>query len=88
MAMSQNSSASIGSVPPNDGPPSLRQANAQIAVLEISRSSGSVNELLKTIEDRITDHITETQSVLRKALGFYGGGFAIATALVIYFMKK
>ncbi|KAL0701482.1 hypothetical protein Bca4012_057604 [Brassica carinata] len=154
MALSQNSSASIGSVPNIDGPPchcsqptelviswsddnpgrryykcedhgfvvwhdkeracrwqkkslleardriltqseeikalcaALRQANAQIAALEVVRSSGSINESLKAIEDRVTGHIKQTQTIFRNLVVYSGGGFALATALVVYFLKK
>lgn len=44
----------------------LRQANGQIAALEVSRCSGSVNETLKSIEAHVTEHINETQKMVRK----------------------
>ncbi|KAL0695498.1 hypothetical protein Bca4012_062678 [Brassica carinata] len=61
----------------------LRQANGQIAALEVSRCSGSVNETLKSIEAHVTGHITETQKMVRKLVLYYGGGFAMATALLV-----
>lgn len=67
---------------------SLRQANVQIAALEVSRSSGSINEILRSIDEHVTQHITETQRMLRKVIGYSSGGFALATALIVYFMKK
>ncbi|KAJ4894720.1 Uncharacterized protein Rs2_21514 [Raphanus sativus] len=65
----------------------LRQANVQIAALEVSRSS-SINEILRSIDEHVTQHITETQRMLRKVIGYSSGGFALATALIVYFMKK
>uniref|UniRef100_A0A0D3D5U8 DUF7900 domain-containing protein n=1 Tax=Brassica oleracea var. oleracea TaxID=109376 RepID=A0A0D3D5U8_BRAOL len=66
----------------------LRRANAQIAALEVSRSSGSINESLKAIEDHISAHINETQKVVRNLVLYSGGGFAIASAVIIFYMKS
>ncbi|KAG2266671.1 hypothetical protein Bca52824_073750 [Brassica carinata] len=66
----------------------LRRANAQIAALEVSRSSGSINESLKAIEDHISAHINETQKVVRNLVLYSGGGFAIASVIIIFYMKK
>ncbi|CDY49428.1 BnaC07g06470D [Brassica napus] len=52
----------------------LRRANAQIAALEVFRSSGSINESLKAIEDHISAHINETQKVVRNLVLYSGGG--------------
>ncbi|CAN7076410.1 unnamed protein product [Brassica oleracea var. botrytis] len=50
----------------------LRRANAQIAALEVFRSSGSINESLKAIEDHISAHINETQKVVRNLVLYSG----------------
>lgn len=52
----------------------LRQANAKIAALEISRSSGPISETLKSIEDHVTVHINETERMVRKLILYSGGG--------------
>lgn len=67
---------------------SLHQANAQIAALEVSRSSGSINETLRSIEARVTEHINDTQRIFRKVAFCSGGGFALATTLIVYYLKK
>ncbi|CAH8284517.1 unnamed protein product [Eruca vesicaria subsp. sativa] len=67
---------------------SLRQAHGQLAALEISSSSCSVNETLKSIENCVTAHIIETEKVLRKFVRYSGGGFVLATALLVFFLKK
>ncbi|CAG7878669.1 unnamed protein product [Brassica rapa] len=66
----------------------LRQANAQIAALEVGRSSGSLNESLRSIEDRVNEHMKQTQIMLRNVVVYSAGGFGLATALVFYFLKK
>lgn len=66
----------------------LRQANTQIVALEISRSSSSVNETMRSIEERFTEHINETQRMLHKVVGYSGAGVVLATALIVYFIKK
>ncbi|CAF2269257.1 unnamed protein product [Brassica napus] len=66
----------------------LRQANAKIAALEISRSSGPINETLKSIEDHVTVHINETERMVRKLILYSGGGFVLAATLLVYCLKK
>ncbi|CAN6855321.1 unnamed protein product [Brassica oleracea] len=58
------------------------------ASIEVARSSGSINESLRSIEDRVTEYIKQTQKMLRNVAVYSGGGFALATALVFYFLKK
>ncbi|CAN6908852.1 unnamed protein product [Brassica oleracea var. botrytis] len=66
----------------------LRQANGQITALEVSRSSGSINDTLKRIEDHVSAHINETQRMVRKVVVCSGGGLALAAALMVYYLKK
>ncbi|KAG2328116.1 hypothetical protein Bca4012_037154 [Brassica carinata] len=66
----------------------LRQANTQIVALEVSHSSASVNETMRSIKIRVTEHINETQRMLRKFVGYSGAGFALATALIVFVIKK
>lgn len=60
----------------------LRQANAKNAALEVVRSSGSINESLRSIEDRVTEHIKHTQTMLRNVVLYSGGGVGLLWQLV------
>ncbi|CAH8301317.1 unnamed protein product [Eruca vesicaria subsp. sativa] len=52
----------------------LRQANAQISALEVACSSGSINESLRSIKDRGTEHIKQTQTMLRNVVVYLAVG--------------
>lgn len=64
------------------------KANAQLAVLDLSRSTSSDVHLLNAIEALLTQQKIETEKKLRRFVLTSWGGLVVATAVLVYVLKN
>ncbi|KAG2312509.1 hypothetical protein Bca52824_024066 [Brassica carinata] len=60
------------------------KANAQVAALELSRTTGSKIEFLKAVEELLQQNVIDSDKKFRSFVVSSWGGFLLATAVLVY----